>query len=152
MKARWWWRRSATTTTRNYGFNAQSETYGDLVEAGVIDPTKVTRTALQNAASIASLLLTTEALVSEIPQKEDKAPAMPPGRRRDVLSGSWSSVVSRAKGRGAIPALCICGSGACDPAFGRNSKHAVLRQPPIGCKLQKQVSRGCKRRCNDETH
>jgi len=46
---------------------------------GVIDPTKVTRTALQNAASIASLLLTTEALVSEIPQKEDKAPPMPPG-------------------------------------------------------------------------
>jgi chaperonin GroEL len=63
----------------NYGFNAQIETFGDLVEAGVIDPTKVTRTALQNAASIASLLLTTEALVSEIPEKEEKAPAMPPG-------------------------------------------------------------------------
>ncbi len=63
----------------NFGFNAQTETFGDLVEAGVIDPTKVTRTALQNAASIASLLLTTEALVSEIPEKEDKAPAMPPG-------------------------------------------------------------------------
>jgi chaperonin GroEL len=63
----------------SFGFNAQTETYGDLVEAGVIDPTKVTRTALQNAASIASLLLTTEALVSEIPEKEDKAPAMPPG-------------------------------------------------------------------------
>jgi len=46
---------------------------------GVIDPTKVTRTALQNAASIASLLLTTEALVSEIPQKEEKTPPMPPG-------------------------------------------------------------------------
>jgi chaperonin GroEL len=57
---------------RNYGFNAQSETYGDLVEAGVIDPTKVTRAALQNAASIASLMLTTEALVSEYPGKEDK--------------------------------------------------------------------------------
>ncbi|HEX5411939.1 MAG TPA: chaperonin GroEL [Terriglobia bacterium] len=63
----------------NFGFNAQTETFGDLVEAGVIDPTKVTRTALQNAASIASLLLTTEALVSEIPDKEDKAPAGPPG-------------------------------------------------------------------------
>jgi len=63
----------------NFGFNAQTETYGDLVEAGVIDPTKVTRTALQNAASIASLLLTTEALVSEIPEKEEKAPAGPPG-------------------------------------------------------------------------
>jgi chaperonin GroEL len=62
----------------NFGFDAQSETYGDLVEAGVIDPTKVTRTALQNAASIASLMLTTEALVSEIPEKEEKHP-MPPG-------------------------------------------------------------------------
>src|SRR5271157_4017828 len=63
----------------NFGFNADSETFADLVEAGVIDPTKVTRTALQNAASIASLLLTTEALGSEIPQKEDKTPPMPPG-------------------------------------------------------------------------
>ena len=61
----------------NFGFDAQAETYGDLVEAGVIDPTKVTRTALQNAASIASLMLTTEALVSEIPEKEEKHP-MPP--------------------------------------------------------------------------
>ncbi|MDE3178913.1 MAG: chaperonin GroEL [Acidobacteriota bacterium] len=63
----------------NFGFNAQSETYADLVEAGVIDPTKVVRTALQNAASISSLLLTTEALVSEIPEKEDKAHAAGPG-------------------------------------------------------------------------
>jgi chaperonin GroEL len=62
----------------NYGFDAQAETYGDLVAAGVIDPTKVARTALQNAASIASLMLTTEALVSEIPEKEEKHP-MPPG-------------------------------------------------------------------------
>ncbi len=57
----------------NYGFNAATETYEDLVKAGVIDPAKVVRTALQNAASIASLLLTTEALVSEIP--EEKKPA-----------------------------------------------------------------------------
>jgi len=63
----------------NYGFNAQTETFGDLVDDGVIDPTKVVRTALQNAASIASLLLTTEALVSEYPEKEEKAPAGPPG-------------------------------------------------------------------------
>ena len=62
----------------NYGFDAQLETFSDLVEAGVIDPTKVARTALQNAASIASLMLTTEALVSEIPEKEEKHP-MPPG-------------------------------------------------------------------------
>jgi chaperonin GroEL len=57
------------------GFNAQTETYENLVEAGVIDPTKVVRSALQNASSIASLLLTTEALVSEIPEeKEEKTP------------------------------------------------------------------------------
>jgi chaperonin GroEL len=64
----------------HFGFDAQDETYCDLVEAGVIDPTKVTRTALQNAASIASLMLTTEALVSEFPEKEDKGGhAGPPG-------------------------------------------------------------------------
>jgi len=57
------------------GFNAQTEVYEDLVKAGVIDPTKVVRTALQNASSIASLLLTTEAMISEIPEKKE---AMPP--------------------------------------------------------------------------
>jgi chaperonin GroEL len=62
----------------NYGFNAQTDTYEDLVVSGVIDPTKVTRTALQNAASIASLMLTTEAMVAEIPEKKP-APAGPPG-------------------------------------------------------------------------
>ncbi|MBI2189337.1 MAG: chaperonin GroEL [Acidobacteria bacterium] len=61
------------------GFNAQTDTYEDLVAAGVIDPAKVVRSALQNAASIASLLLTTEALVSEIPEEKREAPAMPHG-------------------------------------------------------------------------
>jgi chaperonin GroEL len=61
------------------GFNAASETYEDLVKAGVIDPAKVVRNALQNASSIASLLLTTEALVSEIPEEKKEAPAMPGG-------------------------------------------------------------------------
>jgi chaperonin GroEL len=61
----------------NYGFNAANETYGDMVEMGVLDPTKVTRSALQNAASIAGLMLTTDCMVSELP-KED-APAMPGG-------------------------------------------------------------------------
>jgi chaperonin GroEL len=62
----------------NYGFNAASEEYGDMIKDGILDPAKVTRTALQNAASISGLMLTTEALVSEIPE-EDKSPAMPPG-------------------------------------------------------------------------
>jgi chaperonin GroEL len=61
-----------------FGFNAETEEYEDLVKAGVIDPTMVTRTALQNAASIASLLLTTEALVTEKPEKKDNVPAAPP--------------------------------------------------------------------------
>ena len=61
------------------GFNAATDTYQDLVKAGVIDPAKVVRNALQNASSIASLLLTTEALISEIPEEKKDAPAMPPG-------------------------------------------------------------------------
>ena len=61
------------------GFNAATEVYEDLVKAGVIDPAKVVRNALQNAASIASLLLTTEALVSEIPEDKKDAPQMPGG-------------------------------------------------------------------------
>ena len=60
----------------NYGYNASTDEYGDLVEQGVLDPTKVTRSALQNAASVASLLLTSEAAVAEIPS-ETPAPAMP---------------------------------------------------------------------------
>ena len=59
----------------NYGFNARTEVYEDLVEAGVIDPTKVTRTALENAASVAGLLLTTEAVISDKPSENDDAPA-----------------------------------------------------------------------------
>ena len=62
----------------DFGFNAQTDTYEDLVQAGVIDPTKVVRSALQHASSIAALLLTTEALVSEIPE-EKKEPPMPGG-------------------------------------------------------------------------
>jgi chaperonin GroEL len=62
----------------NYGFNAATSEYEDLVKAGVIDPTKVTRSALQNASSIASLMLTTEAMIAEIPEKKS-APAGGPG-------------------------------------------------------------------------
>ncbi|NKE72531.1 chaperonin GroEL [Candidatus Manganitrophus noduliformans] len=61
------------------GFDAASESYVDMVQAGIIDPTKVTRTALQNAASVASLMLTTEVMVAEIPEEKPKGPAMPPG-------------------------------------------------------------------------
>ena len=61
----------------NYGFNAATGEYGDMVEQGIIDPTKVTRLALQNATSVAGLLLTTEAMVAEAPKDEAAAPAMP---------------------------------------------------------------------------
>jgi chaperonin GroEL len=64
---------------RNYGYDVIRKEYGDMIKFGVIVPTKVERTALQNGASIASLLLTTDAVVSEIPEKKEKAPAMPPG-------------------------------------------------------------------------
>jgi len=66
----------------NFGFNAQSGEYEDLVKSGVIDPTKVARTALQNASSISALMLTTEAMVCEIPEKKS-APAGPPGHGPD---------------------------------------------------------------------
>jgi chaperonin GroEL len=62
-----------------YGWNAQTGEFGDLYEQGVIDPAKVVRTALQDAASVAGLLVTTEAMVAEKPKKESAAPAMPGG-------------------------------------------------------------------------
>ena len=58
--------------TGNFGFNAANDTYGDMIEMGILDPTKVTRTALQNAASVASLMLTTECMIAEAP-KDDAA-------------------------------------------------------------------------------
>ena len=66
-----------------YGFDAQEGEYGDLVSKGIIDPTKVVRAALQGAASIAGLLMTTEAMVAEKPKKESPMPAMPPGGGMD---------------------------------------------------------------------
>jgi chaperonin GroEL len=63
----------------NYGYDVMRKKYGDMIEFGVIVPTKVERAALQNGASIASLLLTTDAIVSEIPEKKEAPPAMPPG-------------------------------------------------------------------------
>jgi chaperonin GroEL len=62
----------------NFGFNAENGNYEDLLEAGIIDPTKVTRSALQNAASVAGLLMTTEAMIAEKPEKKKAvAPQMP---------------------------------------------------------------------------
>ena len=68
----------------NYGFDAQTETYVDMVEAGIIDPSKVVRTALQDAASVAGLIVTTEALIAELPK--DK-PSMPAGGGMGGMGG-----------------------------------------------------------------
>ena len=68
----------------NQGFNAQTDEYGDMIDMGILDPTKVVRTALQNAASIAGLLITTEASVAEAP-KDETPPAMPPGGGMDGM-------------------------------------------------------------------
>jgi chaperonin GroEL len=63
----------------SYGYNAAQEKFEDLMEAGIIDPTKVTRTALENASSVAGLLLMTEGMIADEPEDEPPAPAMPPG-------------------------------------------------------------------------
>ena len=65
----------------NFGYNAQNDEFGDLIEMGVLDPTKVVRVALQNAASIAGLMITTEAMIAELPGKPE--PAVPPA------AGEW---------------------------------------------------------------
>ena len=66
----------------NYGFDAQKEEFTDMMKAGIIDPTKVSRTALQNAASVASLMITTEVMITELPEKEEKMPS--PGAGMDM--------------------------------------------------------------------
>jgi chaperonin GroEL len=73
----------------NVGYDVAQDAYVDMIEAGVIDPTKVTRSALQNASSIASLLLTTEAVVADKPEKEDKMPPMPPGGGMGGMGGMY---------------------------------------------------------------
>jgi chaperonin GroEL len=70
-----------------FGFNAATETFEDLMKAGIVDPTKVVRTALQNAASVAGLLLTTEAMVAEKPEDKSAMPAMPPGGGMGGMGG-----------------------------------------------------------------
>ncbi len=70
-----------------FGFNAAKEDYEDLIKAGILDPTKVVRIALQNAASVASLMLTTEAVVTEKPEDKSAAPPMPPGGMGGGMGG-----------------------------------------------------------------
>jgi chaperonin GroEL len=79
--------RIRTMGKKGWGFNAATGEYVDMVKSGIIDPAKVTRSALENAASISSLLLTTEALVAERPEKEKSAPAMPGGPGMGGMGG-----------------------------------------------------------------
>ncbi len=72
------------TESGAFGYKAQNGEFCDMIEAGIIDPTKVARTALQNAASVAGLMLTTECMVAELPKKEEKQPAMPGGGMPDM--------------------------------------------------------------------
>jgi chaperonin GroEL len=66
----------AESKETNYGYNAATDEYGDMLKMGILDPTKVTRTALQNAASVAALMITTEAMVAEAPKEESAAGGM----------------------------------------------------------------------------
>ena len=72
--------------SETYGFNAQTEEFGDMLQAGIVDPAKVVRSALQGAASVAGLLITTEAMVADAPSKE-AAPAMPGGGGMGGMGG-----------------------------------------------------------------
>ena len=94
----------------NCGFDAQTGEFKDLVKAGIIDPTKVVRTALQDAASVAGLLVTTEAMVAEKPEK--KAPTMPPGGAAAWAIWTSKPKFTRYKSEGADrqgPPLSVCG-------------------------------------------
>jgi chaperonin GroEL len=71
----------------SYGFDSQTGEYGNLVSKGIIDPTKVVRVAIQNAASVAALLITTEAMVAEVPKKNAGAGGMPPGGGMGGMGG-----------------------------------------------------------------
>ncbi|MBI2980595.1 MAG: chaperonin GroEL, partial [Chloroflexi bacterium] len=70
------------------GYDAEADDFGDMVKKGIIDPTKVVRTSLENASSIAAMVLITEALVADIPEKE-KAPGMPPGGMGGGMEGMY---------------------------------------------------------------
>jgi len=71
----------------NFGYDAETGQYGDMIAKGIIDPKKVARTALENAASISGLLLTTEALVTDMPEEEKSAPQMPGGGGMQGVAG-----------------------------------------------------------------
>ena len=106
--------------SNTFGFDAQSETYVDLVDAGIVDPTKVVRTALQDAASVARLLITTEAMVADRPQKESAAPA----HAAAAAWAAWAAWTSKPT----VHASKRMGRGRCThrPLFVRPQGHKSL--------------------------
>ena len=125
MTARWSRASCSTATTRRMGFNAQTDTTRTSSTAGVIDPTKVVRTALQNAASVAGLLITTEAAVSEMP--EDK-PAMPHGRRRHGRHGRHGLLIAVGRSQGSARHEIRTAGGSAKPNRS-TSQHRLCRCP-----------------------
>jgi hypothetical protein len=101
----------------NYGFNAANDTYGDMLEMGILDPTKVTRTALQNAASVASLMLTTECMIAEAPRRRRWCSRH--GRAAWAAWAAWACNCLLAAARRVEPRLC--------PVPDRHNPHAARR-------------------------
>ena len=117
----------------HYGYNAATNKFEDLVKAGVIDPTKVTRTALQNAASIAGLMLTTEAMVADIPEKKEAAPAAA------VTAVAWKACTRTAR-----PANCAFGARATAKALQQCGAFAFVANIYIN---EKSVGLHCRFHC-----
>ena len=114
----------------NYGFNAQTGEYGDLVEMGVVDPTKVTRFALQNAASVASLLLTTDAMVAELPKDEKAAAAAAWAAAAWAAWATWT---------------CNAGASAGGPQSARSADRTDKARPCAGLLLRSACVRAVAR-------
>ena len=123
----------------NYGFNAANDTYGDMIEMGILDPTKVTRTALQNAASVASLMLTTEAMVAEAPKEESGARRHARRRHgRHGWHGRHGHVIHSPGVDCQEPAACAAGSFSLAGTLGH--------RPPRGddsCDIARDVCTPC---------
>ena len=118
-----------------FGFDAQTGEYVDMVKKGIIDPTKVVRTALQDAASVAGLLITTEAMVAEVPKKKACRHAADAGRRRDGLLSDPKPTSGdvNAKAREKSRAFCVQGTmrGAAKMETTTNERCAFIRRHPI---------------------
>ena len=135
--------------SETYGFDAQNEEYVDMIDKGIVDPAKVVRTALQDAASVAGLLVTTEAMIAEMPKDAPSMPAMPGGGGGMGGMGILIRIRSKSngKGRGAIRALsaCLIRSSAGSAAWSVRQFHEVAAAPPCGdlSKLGKKRGVAC---------